>query len=524
MKSESVVVIVGGGAAGISTAHHLIDEAARQTPMPRLTIYVAESRPRIGSGNAYEADWETNLMNTRAGVISPVAGDPGHFLRWVEANGALVMDQFPGWRVAADSFVPRPMLGLYLEHLFRETCGRALRNGSRIIPIHEEVVDIDIAGPNELLVQTASNLTIRANHVVLCQGHLPSREMGDLLPQPGVFATPYPVRRVVRAIDRDADVALIGSRLSAVDAMLGLAAAGHRGRIHCFSRSGRLPSVRGTQERYTPTLMTVERVQRMVAAKGVLRLADVVGLVRAEIALAEGPDFDFAPFLVPAPEPLAYLDQEIAAAASPRLWQAVLYASNAVLEYAWHHLAEADKDRFVRDQFSHYIAFRVSIPVENAIRMRDLIREGRVEIHTGAVTVGARGGDGKYRIARKGGAEAEGAVTAVDAVIGCLGTPRDATKLDSVLLGRLFTKGLARPDRFGGLQVDHATGQLRGAGGALHADLTVIGDLTAGTHFFTSVLEVLARHARMRAGAIVGSIVQAVGRADVAPARRAATL
>lgn len=520
MKNDPVIVIVGGGAAGISAAYHLIDEAANHQPTPRMTIYVVESRPRIGAGNAYEADWETNLMNTRAGVISPVAGDPGHFLRWAQANTAVWKDQFPGWRVAADSFVPRPMLGLYLEHLFMETCRQALRCGSRVIPVHAEVVDLDINGPNDLLVKTASNLTIRANHVILCQGHLPSREMGDLLAEPGVFATPYPVRRTARSIDRTAEVGLIGSRLSAVDAMLGLAAAGHQGRIHVFSRSGRLPSVRGTQERYTPRVMTLDTVRRMVAAKGKLRLSDVVGLVRAEIELAEGPGFDFASFFAPAPDALTFLDREIEAAGRPRMWQAVLYASNAILEYAWHHMVEADKERFARDHFSHYIAFRVSIPVENAIRMRDLIRDGRVQVHAGPVAIEPRGADGRFRVVADGSGEA----TAVDTVIGCLGTPRDATKLDSPLLERLFAKGIARPDRFGGIQVDHGTGHVRGTGGA-RDDLAAIGDLTAGTHFFTSVLEVLARHARLRAEAIVGSVAQTSSdRTEAAPVRQAAVV
>lgn len=517
MHTGSVIVIVGGGAAGVAAAYHLVDEAAKREAPPHMTIYVVESRPRIGAGNAYEADWDTNLMNTRAGVISPVAGDPGHFLRWASENQALWQDDFPGWQVDADRFVPRPLLGLYLEHVFTDTCRRALRLGSRIVPVHAEVVDIDILGPGDLLVQTTSHLTIRANQVVLCQGHLPSREMGPLLEQPGVYATPYPVRRVARAIDRQATVALVGSRLSAVDAMLGLAAAGHQGPIHCFSRSGRLPSVRGTQERYTPKIMTLDTVRRLVASKGRLSLAEMAALVRAEIELAEGKDFDFRQFFAPPADPLTFLDSEIAAAERPRMWQAVLYASNAIMEYAWHYLEEADKLRFARDHFSHYISFRVSIPVENAIRMRDLMRAGRVQVHAGAVQVAANA-EGGFLVSPERG----GAPLLVDTVIGCLGTPRDATRLDSPLLERLFAKGFSLPERFGGIQVDHATGQVRGHGGC-REDLLAIGDLTAGTHFFTSVLEVLARHAQTRAAAILDRLAGSSGIAAEAPVRQAAT-
>src|SRR5690349_653218 len=142
MKNETVITIVGGGAAGISAAYHLVDEAAKHNPAPVLTIYVVEARRRIGSGTAYEADRETNLMNTRAGVLSPIEGDSGHFLRWVQENAGTVQDHFPDWRIGPQTFVPRPLLGLYLEHLFADTCRRALTQGSRIIPVHAEVTDL----------------------------------------------------------------------------------------------------------------------------------------------------------------------------------------------------------------------------------------------------------------------------------------------------------------------------------------------------------------------------------------------
>ena len=520
MKNETVITIIGGGAAGISAAYHLVDEAAKRTPAPVLTIYVVEARRRIGPGTAYEADWETNLMNTRAGVLSPVEGDSGHFLRWAQENSGTVQDNFPAWRIEPQTFVPRPLLGMYLEHLFTDTCRRALANGSRIIPVHAEATDLDINGDNDILVRTDSNLTIRSNFVIMCQGHLPSRELGLGQDEPGVFNSPYPIRRLARSIDRKSDVALIGSRLSAVDAMLGLAAAGHEGRIHCFSRSGRLPSVRGMQERYTSRLLTMDRLKQLVATKGRLSLADVMGLVRAEIELAEGPGFDFSQFFTPPMDPVAFLDREIELSQKPRMWQAVLYASNALFEYAWHHMAEADKDQFLNGHFSHFISFRVSIPVENAIRMRDLARAGRVEFHAGAIHVEPRGEDGRFRIAAADGGA--GATVPVDAVISCLGTPRDATKLNSPLLQRMFAKGIMRPDPYGGIQVDFDTAHVLGAARGSKPDLVAIGDLTSGTHFFTSVLEVLARHARMRAGKIMDQLAHTSGNQEQRPIRQAA--
>ena len=91
-----------------------------------------------------------------------------------------------------------------------------------------------------------------ARRVALCNGNLPSRAFPALAAAPGYFNSPYPVSELAAGIAADATVCVIGTSLSAVDAVVALQQAGHRGPLICVSRNGRLPSVRSPHNRPPP--------------------------------------------------------------------------------------------------------------------------------------------------------------------------------------------------------------------------------------------------------------------------------
>lgn len=512
---ETVIAIVGGGATAVSLVDALIREAKAAAVTPRLVIYLIESRRLRGRGLAYEDDLATNLLNTRAGFITPFPDRPGHFLAWLERNGAIWRHEFPDLTVEADTFAPRPLFGLYLECMLSELGGELLRLGGTLVPVGAEAIDIERTAEGRLVVATNTALTIRADRVVLSCGNLQAREHMELDGRRGFYASPYPVRRLVHEIPKDVAVAVIGARLSGIDATLGLLAAGHRGPLAMISRSGYLPSVRGTQGRYTPTVLTRETIERHLARRGALPLATIVGLVAEEIAraggarLAEGAPL---PALPPAPpaDPLAFLEAEIAAAAGPRPWQAVLYATNGLVDTLWRALPDAERRLFLERHQAAWMAYRVSIPVENARRLLDAGRAGRLAFRSGRSRVCARA-DGGFDVAFEGSAAAE----RFDAVICAYGSSRDPRRLESRLVQNLLARGLVRPHRDGGLDVEPRTGLAIAADASVVPNLSVLGELTAGVHFFTSALEINARHAGVQARAIVGDLTQSSERGAV---------
>lgn len=513
MKSN-VIAVVGGGASAVSFLDSLAREY-RDTARRPLTVFLVEKRRFTGRGLAYDADLSTNLLNTRAGYITPFPDKPGHFYGWLTTNRHQWEEDFPGLAVDEQTFVPRPLFGLYLEYMMSELSGRLAQLGINLVQLRAEVLDMHRTNDGDVILRTDTSLTIRADQVILSCGNLQSREYSALDAHPGFHSSPYPIKRLTRTIDKDAGVAILGARLSAIDIALGLAGAGHRGPMTMVSRSGYYPSVRGTQGRYVPRVLTLERIRQEVRkAGGRLALATLVGLAVEECAHAGCGDVSTL-MLPPAPprDPLAWFEAEIAAAARPRPWQAVLYATNSFVDYAWQYLDEADKVLFLKHYQAAWMAYRVSIPVENAEKLVALAKAGRLRFANGTAEVATRAGGG-FDVALSG--PAGRAEHGFDAVIGAFGSPRDPALLDSRLVANLLGSGLARAHRHGGIDVDGDTNRLIDAHGWTVPNIRVIGELTSGVYFFTSVLEINARHAARCAHDLMAAI--AATQPAVAPA------
>ncbi len=489
--TDKVIVVVGAGASCVSYVEALLAEVPTCKPGLRFTIYIIERRRRFGRGLAYEQDLDSNILNTKASFITPFSNRPGHFHDWALANRDAWEEEFPGYRLEPDSYVPRPLFGLYLEAMVDELVRDAIALGCHVIPVHAEATSIKYGHDGRLIVSTDSSLAFQADHVVLSCGNLPSLEHKSLAGTPNFFSSPYPVRKLPKKIAPDAVVGILGAHLSAIDAIVGLTSRGHAGQIGAHSRSGFLPFVRGTQGRYQPRTLTRAMVEDYVREKGTIRLRTFASWVIDEMRAA-GEDVSAIDWQAPMPprDPEAFYEREISAARRPRLWQAVLYSTNAIVDLVWHHLDVTDRREFWNYR-SAWMAHRVSIPVENAERLLRLLKTGQLAFLTGHTRVSPTSGGIEISVEGRTGS----ATYAYAAVIAATGAPLDARMVDSSLVQSLIACGMARPHPYGGLEIDAESGFLRNRSGQPDSRLTVIGDLTSGTYFFTSALEINARQA-----------------------------
>jgi uncharacterized NAD(P)/FAD-binding protein YdhS len=81
-------------------------------------------------------------------------------------------------------------------------------------------------------------------------------------------------------------------------------------------------------------------------------------------------------------------------------------------------------------------------------------------------------------------------------MIGATGSPRSVDLLDSDLVGNMLQRGTITPHRFGGIVVDPVTYNVIGNSGDPNPSVFAVGELTTGMFFFTSALDINARHAR----------------------------
>jgi uncharacterized NAD(P)/FAD-binding protein YdhS len=470
---DNVITVVGGGASSVSLIDALFEGLAKEHGYGALTIFMVEKRSHFGRGLAYSEDIPTNLLNTQAAFITPFSNKPGHFYQWLQDHRDYWEDDFPNVALRPDAYLPRPLFGLYLSHMVQALGNRAVELGCRLILVNDEANRISFAHDSRVVVSTKGNLSFASDHVVLSCGNGSSMEYQHLVNFKGFFPTPYPIKRIVRVIPPQSRVAIIGSRLSAIDAVLGLTARGHTGPITLHSRTGALPSVRGTQGRYTPKYLTPDRVKTHISRHGVVRLDDCITWILEEMAAAGEivPTTQITNLISKCIQipPLNYLRKEIEAACLPRPWQAVLYSTNSIIDLVWTAMPEEDKRRFW-PYFSWWMAYRVSIPVINASKIATLLDSGQLKVIPGelyaepvedgfTISVLHSGETNRYNY---------------DAMIVATGTPRNVHVLDNPLVQNMLEQGIAIGDDFGGIKVSSSTGGLLGSTGNVDERITVL--------------------------------------------------
>lgn len=245
------VVIVGGGAAGVITAVHLLRRADPDDP---VDVRIIEKAPAIGPGLAYRTGHPLHTLNNFAGRLSAIDGDPDHLLRWCARRGI---------PASPTSFPARREYGRYLSDLLDEV---AVPAGSSLRRTRGEVVDIRDSDRG-LEVHLSGGWQVQADAAVLALGNPPPR------PQPAVEAL---ARRYVgnpwdhcladelAGADR---VLLLGTGLTMVDVVAELHQANPKARFTAVSRHGwlptpHLPGAAHLHDTFHPGAAALETLQR----------------------------------------------------------------------------------------------------------------------------------------------------------------------------------------------------------------------------------------------------------------------
>lgn len=426
------VAIVGGGFSGAMVAVNLARLAG-------LECSVRTFEPgELGRGAAYGTRCPAHLLNTRAAAMSAFADDPAHFVRWL------------GGRASPEAFVARGLYGDYVAELAARAFERP-----RFARIRERVVSITRSG-SQYALRTASGATFAARAVVLATGNAPPDDAAlpaAVVGHAGYVADPWRFDYGTAA----GDVLVIGSGLTALDVLLALEAAGHRGNLFVVSRRGRFPEThaRGVlPPDVTPVLETAD-------ARALLRSFRC----RIRDARARGVD-----------------------------WRSVVDAVRPECETLWKHLAPKERRRFDRHLRCRWERHRHRAPLQtDAVRLRYLAA-GRLAVYAGYVAAAA---EGFVTIGTVRGTH----VVRPRWIVNCTGPGRRRVFGDP-LLGQMLADDLATPEPLGlGIRVDAGLGVV-GRRGDRVPGLWAVGPLARGSRFEATAvpeLRTMAQEVAVRA-------------------------
>ncbi|MBI2234486.1 MAG: FAD/NAD(P)-binding protein, partial [Micavibrio aeruginosavorus] len=206
------IVIVGGGFCGTMVLHHLMQQGG----LPPLDIAFYDDHGRHGRGVAYSTPYPEHLLNVPAGGMSALPDHADHFVKWL------------GQGADPARFYPRMTYGDYLHHFMDEALALAKTRGHHI-RLLTEAFPLD-AGRNEDTFYVFATGT--------SQPRWPGGAVAEdarLLAHPYGGSVPSSAKCVI----------ILGTGLSAVDAILTLNKTGYMGRIVCISRGGLWPVSHG---------------------------------------------------------------------------------------------------------------------------------------------------------------------------------------------------------------------------------------------------------------------------------------
>ena len=448
------IVVIGGGFSGCATALQLV----RRSPSA-LAISVIESRERVGGGLAYGTDEPEHRLNGQPQMHGYDPTDPGLFARWCDEVGAFAAD--PGARVAnGTAFMRRSTFRAFLEDAISRHA--VCPTGSTIRHVRDSAVDVKL-GNGAWSVATAGGQTLDGELVVLACGHtrarLPALLAVALSGHPRVIVDPLEMPRLP-AVPKGDRVLVMGSSLTAYDAVSTLLAAGHRGAIDVVSRRGLRP-----------------RPQRPPPAPGEAPLPPMLERTAAEpeaFIRAAGPDPTVRALLRSLRSRIVVLER------AGGTWDGPFDHLRDMAAQVWPLLSVVEKRRFFRQLRPWYDVHRFRVPPQNSALVHAAERRGQVRFRAAAIQLPeSQGVDAPIRMALRERGDDSVRVEEYDRVINCTGV--DAAPVEKVpLYAALRSRGLVSADPSGvGLAVDALFRSL-GADGLPVTGLRIVGPPTLG--------------------------------------------
>ncbi|KGE13060.1 FAD/NAD(P)-binding protein [Sphingobacterium deserti] len=451
-ERSKTIAIIGAGASGTACFLQLVLKyIVRQVKQP-LSIHIFEKRNEFGEGLAFGTGQEGHLLNTKAGLMGIFPYERMHFVQWMHQNQEMIAKEFPQVSIHPDAYPPRMLFGRYVQAMFNQYCEIAKEHGVDVQLVQDEVVDATIHRDNRVSLKTGSGRTHKANYAILATGNPASNTFQKLAKQKRFFPSPWPSSRILSEItDKTARVSIVGSSLTAIDALITLIGNGHEGPISFFSLKGLLPRVQSpTEIPYIRKVLTLANVRKHVREKQKsLRLTDLIRMFRSEAESYREEPLDWAAEEREDKDQLTLLEEDIALAAGKQcLLQNILYSLREETYDMWKLLPADQKLLFLKWMKPYFDINRHAMPMENALKIREVLRSGQLTIIGNTNDIEWK--ENRFVLTTEKGESSE-----ADYVINASGPAAIVEKIiDQPLLPRLLKKKYIEEYAAGGIHAD----------------------------------------------------------------------
>ena len=450
------ITIIGGGACGTAVFIELVLQIAASDLTKETKLTIVEKQKDLGYGLAFGTNQPGHLLNTQAELMGIHVHEPEHFSGWLKQNGGAKRKDVKGTEETDHSYTTRSLYGDYVAGQAARYIEKAKDIGILLDTVHAEAVDIQRES-NCYEVVCHDGRRIPSDFVVLALGTPKPQNYKDLLSYAEYIDFPWPSEKILQKVQPKDHVGILGTSLSAIDAVMTLVDNGHQGPISLFSPDGMMPRVQPEKpreyDRRVLTLSHIHRIKRDTLRKVCVK--DVFGLFQQEVNTHAQHQLDWSTFKREKKNAEELLQNDIAIAekGGDELSD-VVYSLRYDAGIIWQMWDAKEKKHFKKWLGSHWMAYRHAMPLYNAYRLRTLFETKQLQVLPGLEEVEF---DGERRVFTM---RLEDSVSErVDKLINATGSPSHLEKMGCPLIDRLLEKKYLLPYPAGGTLIDELTMQ-----------------------------------------------------------------
>lgn len=465
-----IVVVVGGGFSGTMAAAQTLRRA--QEAGLSVKVVLVERRGALGEGVAYSTREPVHLLNVPAGRMSAWPDCPDDFVRWASRRHG---------DVQPTDYLPRQWYGEYVRESLLKTAEDA-GDSVELDVVFDEVRRVARHPAGGWMVHLARGPSLPAEAVILAVGHRPpSDPIGPRWSGPRTRFIADPWRPfATNVIGPDDPVVVLGTGLTAVDAVLSLSQQPRRAPITLVSRNGLLPQMHRPAP--VPPADLTAMVAELLAAPGGVRARDLSHRVRRVVREIEAGGGD---------------------------WRGVVDGLRPHTPRLWRSMSTAERQRFLARLRPFWEVHRHRMATDVAEPFRRLLDRGDVRVVAGRIESARAGEEAVKVVVRRRGCDRP---LECDAswVMNCTGPVPSNSVESNPVIGSLLVAGVLRPDELAlGIETT-ADGRAIDAEGREVPDLFLVGTLRKSVVWESTAVPELRGQAAAAADSVLSLLAQHV--------------
>jgi uncharacterized NAD(P)/FAD-binding protein YdhS len=450
------ITIIGGGACGISVFIELFLQFRIAGLHQQVSITIIEENNEVGKGLAFGTKQPGHILNTQADLMGIHYTEPQHFSEWLIENAESVEDEVVDNHGRDEAFTTRRLYGDYLKAQFDHYFDLAKKEGMQVEIIHASALKVSQT-KNGFNVFLSGKKKHSCNYLILSPGTPVANNYPELEKRSNYFPSPWPSEPLIEKIPKTADLGILGSSLSAIDALMTLVDNGHKGKITFYSFDGLLPRVQPeNQEPYQCEFITLKNLHQIQRSK--LRNPFVKELLRLFMQEAEdyaGKKIDWKETnrIGKPADRLLKTDIKIALNGGDALIN-IPYALRYESSEMWKSLDESERIKFKKWLGGYWAANRHCMPLVNAERVEKLFDSKQLTVIPDLKEVIF---DQKKGFVLTYGDDEQ---ASEKYLINATGPASDIEKMKSELMQALAKSGLVEAEAVGGIKINTQTMQI----------------------------------------------------------------